>query len=72
MRNIYQKPQIKVVNISNEAVMIATSVGQSSEAKSGGDVINDIGAKRSVFDDFSSFPSFSSSSSSTASTSSEK
>ena len=67
MRKIYQKPQIKVVNISNEAVMIATSVEQSSEAKSGSDVINDIGAKRSVFDDFSSFPS-----SSTTSTSSEK
>lgn len=67
MRNIYQKPQIKVVNVSNEAVMIAASVGQSSEAKSGDEVINDIGAKRSVFDDFSSFPS-----SSTTPTSSDK
>jgi hypothetical protein len=67
MRKIYQKPQIKVVNISNEAVMIATSAEQSSGAKRGDEVINDIGAKRSVFDDFSSFPS-----SSTTPTSSDK
>lgn len=55
------------MNISNEAVMIATSVEQSSEAKSGSDVIYDISAKRSVFDDFSSFLS-----SSTTPTSSDK
>ncbi len=67
MRNIYQKPQIKVVNVRNEAVMIAASVEQSSGAKRGDEVINDIGAKRNVFDDFSSFPS-----SSTTPTSSDK
>lgn len=55
MKYVYYKPQIKVVNIDGEVVMISASVEMGS-AK--GDDINDIGAKPNFFSDspFSSSP----------------
>lgn len=56
MKYVYYKPQIKVVNIDGEVVMISASVEMGS-AK-GDDIRSDIGAKPNFFSDspFSSSP----------------
>ena len=57
MKYVYYKPQIKVVNIDGEVVMISASVGMGNSAK-GEDIRSDIGAKPNFFSDspFSSSP----------------
>ncbi len=62
MKYEYKKPNIKVIKVDDEPVMLSTSAGIDSAKQNIGS--DDIGAKRSVVSDILDFPSSSSSSSS--------
>ena len=59
MKYVYYKPQIKVVNIDGEVVMISASVGvEMGNGEKGDEIRNKVGAKPNFFSDspFSSSP----------------